>query len=872
MPPPYDNPLSSIVESLATRFNVPAEVLHNVLSTPVGDMQARDKYMPPSSGREVVGPTTDFPRYPINTPRTTGFGDPMLGYVDYLRDMDPFTLYPTEGDWDLIKKDPSYQSYVDWARQGIEPPYPSVFENKNYLRDLGKYAAGNRRRVLAAQDVGVPAIRSWFGPLNPETQWPLQYQDVVRGYDESRVDPTEFQVKSYDVDDPNIDPRMKPDIGGTVKGAGDMDAFQGYLNKGADNLQDFLRGLEVPPGGAQQTPNAVTRGLGLRGLGPKMSPTNVNAMPKKFFENIFQGTSLPADPNAWPETQQSQSQNQALAELAQRLRMNMGLADEVTPHVDAPDLSSLADPPRTRATIREALDHLFKSGSKESADIGEIAAEGYRNPIMKSAPIPESYRPTGFGMWESTPPSEETAQIMAGLKNRLRMNMGISEEVTPYEEPQGQTFPENPPEIRRQLRERFQKSATPIDAAEEYAAGFMKTDNPTIMDEPGLSLRSPIIKGGTATGVPLMPFPPPVPPPPTFYDIPNGGVDTGIEYGRPGRVEEPEAEPVRRLLPTDPLDPLSENKPWSPHQDKYLPGRNPDLRGPFEDLINRVEGRPSTRALLRSVGDQVGLAELPLGQMGKVVSKAIKESPKTAYGLGAGLPGAASFMNALDEGKSYKQAGGEALAPAGAGAVITALLAKNPGLMKLLMPVQGASAGSEVEKALMGNYNDNQPSSHIGSILGALSTLTPQGRAGALGWGLGSLAEPFVRGNAGSTAGQGHGVLAGMENALLSPEEHPANMTPANQPHANREVITSSIASLLRKAEETGDWNAVEDQVRALSQGGFDEPALHSILTQAFERSRGGQPRDERETGGVWRKGLREEQRAANEVIQHGYR
>jgi hypothetical protein len=142
-----------------------------IASTPLVELKRRDQYIPPSN---TAAPTTDFERFPIGSAKIGINSDPKQAYVEVLRAIDPEDVFPTERE-EGIRGSKTFKDYVEWARQGIEPPPISVYEDEN-----GRLTTSSRRRVLAAREAGAPEILAWVSPHNSATGLPLKYGDVLR--------------------------------------------------------------------------------------------------------------------------------------------------------------------------------------------------------------------------------------------------------------------------------------------------------------------------------------------------------------------------------------------------------------------------------------------------------------------------------------------------------------------------------------------------------------------------------------------------------------------------------------------------------------------------------------------------------------------
>lgn len=173
--PGGEDALLPIFERVATRFAVPLEFVTQALTTDAVEMRKRsdESFKCPSNGTE---PETQYTRYATFTPRIGCHTNPLDAYVDYIAQVNPREVIPSEPEGN-IRLHPTYARYVDWYKSGFTPPYPDVFEQ---IQDgCRKLIGGNRRRILAAQDADVPALTVWMGRWNCETSLPLKYGDLV---------------------------------------------------------------------------------------------------------------------------------------------------------------------------------------------------------------------------------------------------------------------------------------------------------------------------------------------------------------------------------------------------------------------------------------------------------------------------------------------------------------------------------------------------------------------------------------------------------------------------------------------------------------------------------------------------------------------
>lgn len=165
---------NSLHAAIADRFGISEQAVSDLLSTDVKELRRRDDYLAPNNTME---PTTDFEQFPVGAAKIGSFGDPENSYIEEMRTLDPKKIVTSEAEDGIKLRSPSYPKYVEWAKQGIEPPPISVGESS---RGNGVIVSSNRRRVLAAQDAGVTSIKAWYSPINKETGNPLKYGDVLK--------------------------------------------------------------------------------------------------------------------------------------------------------------------------------------------------------------------------------------------------------------------------------------------------------------------------------------------------------------------------------------------------------------------------------------------------------------------------------------------------------------------------------------------------------------------------------------------------------------------------------------------------------------------------------------------------------------------
>lgn len=161
------------IDMVAKRFGLTAAEVSDAIKARPEDLSERDEWYPSNK----TDAPAEFKKYPIGTAQLDRYGAIENRYINFLREFDASELTTAEAE-DGIKQHHTYQKYVQWAKEGKEPPYIFVAQT-----DSGKLQSTNRRRVLAAQEAGTK-IKGWFGPMNKETGLPLKYGDIIRAYQE----------------------------------------------------------------------------------------------------------------------------------------------------------------------------------------------------------------------------------------------------------------------------------------------------------------------------------------------------------------------------------------------------------------------------------------------------------------------------------------------------------------------------------------------------------------------------------------------------------------------------------------------------------------------------------------------------------------
>lgn len=164
------------IKRIANRFRLTDNEVVDALNSPISQLTSRDELI----RNNVTDAPAKFNKYKIGSAKVEEFGgDVKNRYINFLREFDPNDLVLSESE-EGIKKHPTYQQYVKWANDGIDPPYIFVAQTES-----GKLQATNRRRTLAAREAG-RKIQGWYGPFNQETGNPLKYGDILDAAGENR--------------------------------------------------------------------------------------------------------------------------------------------------------------------------------------------------------------------------------------------------------------------------------------------------------------------------------------------------------------------------------------------------------------------------------------------------------------------------------------------------------------------------------------------------------------------------------------------------------------------------------------------------------------------------------------------------------------
>lgn len=175
-----DSEISEAHRAIGQRFGIPPEAVRSILETPFEELKRRDAESVRLLHHSNDDGPPQFEKYPMGTARIPSyFSTPESArdaYVDFMTEHNPADLITSEHAEGIQQRDPSYPLYVQWAKQGIEPP---PIRTAQPVKPGEKIASANRRRVLAAQEAGSKTIKAWHSVNNNETGNPLKYGDVL---------------------------------------------------------------------------------------------------------------------------------------------------------------------------------------------------------------------------------------------------------------------------------------------------------------------------------------------------------------------------------------------------------------------------------------------------------------------------------------------------------------------------------------------------------------------------------------------------------------------------------------------------------------------------------------------------------------------
>jgi hypothetical protein len=101
------------------------------------------------------------------------------GGIEVLVEIPVDQFQPSEGEWDFALRYPETQDYIQWQRDGHEPPPLSVIRTARINGRGGNLRSCNRRRWLAAREAGVKSLKCWYSPTHPDhcasPKWDVKY-------------------------------------------------------------------------------------------------------------------------------------------------------------------------------------------------------------------------------------------------------------------------------------------------------------------------------------------------------------------------------------------------------------------------------------------------------------------------------------------------------------------------------------------------------------------------------------------------------------------------------------------------------------------------------------------------------------------------
>ncbi|MBD3251080.1 hypothetical protein GF380_01235 [Candidatus Uhrbacteria bacterium] len=98
---------------------------------------------------------------PFDAPSYGWRCDTITGHIEAFVWSHVEQIEPIEQDWDFALRHWTTQRYIAWLRQGHLPPPITVIQHVS-----GTLYSLNRRRWLAAREVGLAWLPTWFSPTN----------------------------------------------------------------------------------------------------------------------------------------------------------------------------------------------------------------------------------------------------------------------------------------------------------------------------------------------------------------------------------------------------------------------------------------------------------------------------------------------------------------------------------------------------------------------------------------------------------------------------------------------------------------------------------------------------------------------------------
>ncbi len=113
------------------------------------------------------------------SPEYEWIADPTMGDTSVLVEIRVDEVEPGEGDWEAALQYETTQQYIEWFKQGHEPPPIKVVRHVD-----GHLVSLNRRRWLAARAAGIETIKAFYSPTLPSGRpaWELKPCTFDRGH------------------------------------------------------------------------------------------------------------------------------------------------------------------------------------------------------------------------------------------------------------------------------------------------------------------------------------------------------------------------------------------------------------------------------------------------------------------------------------------------------------------------------------------------------------------------------------------------------------------------------------------------------------------------------------------------------------------
>ena len=242
---------NSIYEDVAKHFGIPVDAVKDALATEFKQLQARDNDNAPNYAEEQ--PYTRYEKHKLGAVRAASWNnDPSQSHIDYMTEHDVPSVLTSEHEDGIKTRDASYPKYVEWAKQGHEPPPINTSSGAD-----GKIVSSNRRRVLAAQEAGVKKIKAWHSAENPHTGNPLKYGDVLEhakslGWTPAKpVEQLQWPEPAkprQDAELPGMRDTFAPGMFGAAAGQQDVQGDADPVNKPVQDKREFRYPLRYGAG------------------------------------------------------------------------------------------------------------------------------------------------------------------------------------------------------------------------------------------------------------------------------------------------------------------------------------------------------------------------------------------------------------------------------------------------------------------------------------------------------------------------------------------------------------------------------------------------------------------------------------------------